>query len=71
MQLGAVISQDNRPIAFHSRKLNSAQVNYTITEHELLSMKEFRNILLGQQIKVSTDHKNLTYKIFNIESVMQ
>jgi transposase InsO family protein len=74
-QLGAVISQNKQPIAFYSRKLNPAQVNYTTTERELLSivetLKEFRNILLGQQIKVYTDHKNLTYKTFNTERVMR
>ena len=75
VQLGAVISQNNKPIAFYSRKLNPAQVNYTTTERELLSivetLKEFRNILLGQQIKVYTDHQNLTYKAFNTERVMR
>ena len=35
------------------------------------TLKEFRNILLGLQIKVYTDHKNLTYKTFNTEQVMQ
>ena len=51
-QLGAVISQNGRPIAFYSRKLHPAQTQYTVTECELLSiietLKEFRNILLGQ-----------------------
>jgi hypothetical protein len=53
-QLGAVISQNIRPIAFYSRKLQPAQVRYITTERELLSiiatLKEFRNILLGQRI---------------------
>ena len=75
VQLGAIISQNNKPIAFYSRKLNPAQVNYTTTEWELLSivetLKELRNILLGQQIKVYTDHKNLTYKCFNTKRVMR
>ena len=74
-QLGAIISQKGKPISFYSRKLNSAQVNYTTTERELLeiveTLKEFRKILLGQQIILWTDHKNLTYKIFNTERVMR
>ena len=59
VQLGVVISQDNKPIAFYTRKLNLAQVNYTTMERELLSivvaLNELRNIFLGQQIKVYTD----------------
>ena len=39
-QLGAVISQNNTPIAFYSRKLNPAQTRYTTTERELLSIVE-------------------------------
>ena len=74
-QLGAVISQNGKPIAFYSRKLNSAQLNYTTTERELLAivetLKEFRNILLGQQITVWTDHKNLIHKTFNTERLMR
>ena len=39
-QLGAVISQDNKPIVFKSRKLNLAQVNYTTFDREFLSIVE-------------------------------
>lgn len=64
-QFGAVISQENKPIAFFSRKLNSAQRNYTTTEKELLSIvecvKEFRNVLFGYPICVFLDHKNLVH----------
>ena len=62
-QLGAVITQNNRPIAFFSRKLSEAQQKYSVTELELLSivetLKEFRGMLWGQQIKIYTDHQNL------------
>ena len=74
-QLGAVFSQKGQPIAFYSRKLNPAQATYTTMERELLAivetLKEFRNILLGQQIQVYIDHKNLTYKAFNTERAMR
>ena len=39
-QLGAVITQNNRPIAFFSRKLADAQTRYSVTELELLSIFE-------------------------------
>jgi hypothetical protein len=37
-QLGAVIAQDNRSIAFFSRKLSKMQQKYSVTEIEFLSM---------------------------------
>ncbi len=62
-QLGAVVTQDNRPIAFFSRKLSDTQRKYSVTKIELLAivetLKEFKGMLWGQQIKVFTDHANL------------
>jgi hypothetical protein len=63
-QLGAVITQDNRPIAFFSRKLSGAQSKYTVIKLELLAivetLKEFKGMLRGQRLNVYTNHKNLT-----------
>jgi hypothetical protein len=62
-QVEAVITQDNRPITFFYRKLSDKQCKYSITEIELLAivktLKEFKGMLWGQDIKVFTDHANL------------
>ena len=56
LQLGAVITQDNKPIAFFSRKLSETQTRYTVTKIEHLAivetLKEFKGMLWGQIIKV-------------------
>jgi hypothetical protein len=71
-QLGAVITQDNRPIAFFRRKLSEMQQKYSVTEIELLAiletLKEFKGMLWGQDIKVYTDHKNLTRDALGLTS---
>ncbi len=71
-QLGAVITQDNRPIAFFSRKLSKTQQKYSVTEIELLAivetLKELKGMLWGQDIKVYTDHKNLTRDALGLTS---
>jgi hypothetical protein len=62
-QLRAVITQDNRPIAFFSWKLSDTQHKYSVTKIELLAivktLKEVKGILWGQKLKMFTHHKNL------------
>jgi hypothetical protein len=74
-QLGGIVSQEGKPMAFHSRKLTDTHTYHTTTERELLSivemLKECRNILLEHTIGVFVDHKNLVCKHFNTERVMR
>eukprot|EP00804_Cyclotella_cryptica_P001216 CCRYP_012721-RA/>CCRYP_012721-RA protein AED:0.31 eAED:0.45 QI:0/0/0/1/0/0/3/0/427 len=71
-QLGSVITQGNRPLAFFSRKLSVTQQKYSVTEIELLAivetLNEFKGILWGQNIKVYTDHKNLIQDALGLTS---
>jgi hypothetical protein len=53
--------QDKKPIALYSRKLNTAQKQYTELLSAIESCKEYKNILLGYTIIVFTDHKNNTF----------
>jgi hypothetical protein len=57
--------QEGKPLGFYIRKLNSAQTLDTTGEQELLSivetLKECRDVLLGQQVIVHTDHLNILY----------
>ncbi len=67
-----MITQDNRPIAFFSRKLLETQQKYSVIEIELLviveTLKEFKGMLWGQDIKVYTDPKNLTRDALGLTS---
>lgn len=66
--VGAVLFQKNddgseHPIAYMSKKLNSAQRNYSVTELEclaaVLAIKKFRGYVEGQPFTIITDHSSL------------
>lgn len=67
--IGAILSQgpigSDKPIAYASRTLNSAEQNFSVIEKEALSVlfgtKTFRCYLFGRKFKVITDHKPLEW----------
>ena len=60
---GAVLMQAGLPVEFFSRKFTPCEQRYSTHEREALAMVtsilHFRNILLGMQFTVFTDHKAL------------
>lgn len=68
--IGAALQQRDenghlRPIGFASRSLNQAERRYPAVELEALSivygLQQFRAIILGYPIELTTDHKPLVY----------
>lgn len=69
VSIGAVLQQRNgkqwEPLAFFSKKLNSAQRKYSPYDRELLAVYEairyFRHMVEARNFVVFTDHRPLTY----------
>ncbi|MGQ3285828.1 RNase H-like domain-containing protein [Bosea sp. (in: a-proteobacteria)] len=63
--IGAVLQQEGRPLAYHSRKLSSAERNYTTGEQELLAVHDalqvWRCYLEGSEVTLVTDHNPNTF----------
>ena len=60
---GAVLMQDNNPIAYASRRVNDAESNYAPIEKEmcaiLFACNRFHDYVYGQRVTIHTDHKPL------------
>ena len=54
-----------RPVAYYSRKLSPAEVNYPVHDKEMLAiyscLRHWRPLLAGIEFIVYTDHRNLIY----------
>jgi hypothetical protein len=63
--LGGMSLQEGQPVAFESRKLNDAELNYQTTEKEMLAvvhdLRVWRCYLEGVEFTVYTDHVLNTY----------
>ena len=69
-------SQENLPIAFYSRiKFSTTSIYHN--KNKLLSivelLKEYKNVLLGYEISIHTDHKKLVHEtlLMSSDCVMQ
>jgi hypothetical protein len=62
---GAILMQGDRVVAYCGRKWNSAELNYTVGEKELLAivdaLREWRCYLEGKTFEVFTDHNPLIW----------
>ena len=61
--LGAVILQENKPIAYASRSLTPTEMHYAVIEKEMLAvvfaMEKFHQYIYGKHVTVESDHKPL------------
>jgi len=63
--IGAVLSQEGRPVAYFSEKLNEARQEYSVYDKEFYALvqalKYWRHYLLPKEFVVFTDHQALKF----------
>ena len=64
-RLGACLMQEDNPVAFASKSLSSAELNYSNIEREMLgvvfALCRFHQYTYGRPVEVISDHKPLVY----------
>ena len=67
--------QNGKSLGFYTWKLNSAQLNYTVGEKELLGiiegLKAFKGMIRGQELTVHTNYLNLLYQSMPLQRMIQ
>ena len=63
--VGAVLLQENKPVAFFSKALATTNLSKSVYEKEMmalvLAVQQWRHYLMGRPLKVFTDHKSLKH----------
>ena len=63
--IGVVMSQEGRPVAYFSEKLNDAKRKYNVYDQEFYAivqaLKKWRHYLLHKEFVLYTDHQALQY----------
>jgi hypothetical protein len=63
--IGGVLLQESQPVAYYSWNLNGAELNYSVTDLEMLgvigALRGWRCYLEGRRFTIVTDYKPKTY----------
>ena len=63
--IGAVLSQEGKPIAYFNEKLNDAKKKYYVYDQEFYAivqaLKKWRHYLFPKEFVLYTDHQALQY----------
>jgi hypothetical protein len=64
-EIGVVLMQEGRPLAFTSKKISERNLGKSIYEKEMLAIPHAMDLwhpyLLGKRFQIKTDHQSLKY----------
>ncbi|KAG8472929.1 hypothetical protein CXB51_035050 [Gossypium anomalum] len=73
--IGAVLSQENRPVAYFSEKLSGVMLNYPVYDKEMYALiralETWQHYLLPKEFTIHTDHEALRYITESFPSVIR